>query len=90
MDKICVQAKVTGRVQGVFFRDSTSQHARSLQLTGWVRNVEDGSVELVACGERSQVETLLDWLKKGPPLASVDNLDYQEIDWQDFDEFTIR
>jgi len=89
MTKSCFHAKVTGRVQGVFFRDSARQHAHSLGVTGWVRNLDDGSVELMACGDSSQVDAFLNWLWKGPPMASVDNVAYQEVAYQQFKDFDV-
>jgi len=72
---------VSGRVQGVFFRDHTHKWARSLSVTGWVRNVDDGNVEVIAEGERENIETLIGHLEEGPPLAIVEKVD---IDWQDY------
>lgn len=63
---------VTGRVQGVFFRDSTRREARRLGVAGWVTNRADGSVETVAEGERDAVEALVAWLRRGPDRARVD------------------
>lgn len=83
-------AKITGRVQGVFFRAETAERARSLGLTGWVRNTPDGWVELVVQGKRKQLEEFLEWCKKGPPRAEVKSI---EIKWQEskegFKEFEI-
>lgn len=67
----CCKFKVMGRVQGVFFRDSTRREAESLGLTGHAINLSDGSVEVLACGDRDAVESLGRWLHKGPPMASV-------------------
>jgi acylphosphatase len=72
---------VSGRVQGVFFRDHTHKWARSLLITGWVRNVDDGKVEVLAEGERENVESLIGHLEEGPPMAIVDNV---EVDWQEY------
>jgi acylphosphatase len=66
-----VRARVTGRVQGVSYRWATRATARSLGLTGWVRNEDDGSVLLEAEGEPGAVERLVAWLGKGPPGARV-------------------
>ena len=63
--------KITGRVQGVFFRDSTKRVADSLSITGHAINLSDGSVEVVACGDAEAVESLHEWLHQGPPMASV-------------------
>ncbi|MCK4931213.1 MAG: acylphosphatase [Candidatus Aminicenantes bacterium] len=81
---------VSGRVQGVFFRDHTQRWASSLSLTGWVRNLHDGRVETVVEGEREKIEGLIAKLKQGPPMADVTNV---EISWEDskgeFDGFRI-
>jgi acylphosphatase len=66
-----VRALVTGRVQGVAFRASTVEHARAHGVTGWVRNLADGSVELEAQGEEASVAALLAWCAHGPPAARV-------------------
>ena len=63
---------VTGRVQGVFFRDSTRSEARRLGVAGWVTNRADGGVEAVLEGEPGAVEDLLAWLRHGPERARVD------------------
>lgn len=69
---ICRRFLVTGRVQGVFFRQSTVGVARELALTGWCRNLDDGSVEVCACGDETALGQLQAWLQKGPPAARVD------------------
>lgn len=63
---------VTGRVQGVFFRDSTRSEARRLGVAGWVTNRPDGGVEAVLEGEPGDVEALVAWLRHGPDRARVD------------------
>jgi acylphosphatase len=68
---VCMHCKVTGRVQGVFFRASTRNRAVELGLNGWVRNMPDGSVEVLACGDEAALETLRGWLHEGPPMARV-------------------
>ncbi len=74
----CLHAVVHGRVQGVFFRASTQKKAQALGLTGWVRNLPDGTVEVLAAGPRSVLERLLEWLHQGPPLARVQRVEH---DW---------
>lgn len=69
---------VTGYVQGVFFRHSTAQRARTRRLTGWVRNLPDGRVEAVIEGEDDEVRSLVDWCRHGPPHATVENV---EVEW---------
>ncbi len=66
---------ITGRVQGVFFRAETERTAKSLNLTGWVRNMEDGRVEALFEGEESAVDQMITWCHKGPPAARVDRVD---------------
>ena len=63
---------VTGRVQGVFFRDSTRREARRRRVAGWVTNRDDGSVEAVFEGEPDDVEALVAWSRRGPARARVD------------------
>ncbi len=69
--------RVTGRVQGVCFRQSTAEAARRLGLDGWVRNCADGSVEGGASGADEALEQLRQWLCQGPPAARVDHLEWQ-------------
>jgi acylphosphatase len=71
MSVIRVRAVVAGRVQGVFYRDSCRSQATRLGVRGSVRNLADGSVEVVAEGERERVEELLAWCRSGPPRAMV-------------------
>ena len=72
---------VTGPVQGVFFRVSAAEQAASLALTGFVRNLSDGSLELVAEGARSQLEHLYAWAQRGPKQAHVDRI---HVEWSEF------
>jgi acylphosphatase len=62
---------VSGRVQGVFFRQRTKDKAESLNVTGWVRNLDDGRVEAVFEGEKEEVEKMVEFCKHGPPRAVV-------------------
>ncbi len=68
---------VSGRVQGVFFRASTREQALRLGLTGYARNLPDGRVEVLACGDDAALAVLRDWLFRGPPGAIVDRLECQ-------------
>ncbi|MFQ6070152.1 MAG: acylphosphatase [Candidatus Aminicenantales bacterium] len=77
---------ISGRVQGVFFRDHTQRWASSLGVKGWVRNLRDGRVEVLAEGDKESIEKLIARLKEGPPFASVREVDVQ---WEDYKgEFT--
>ena len=73
MSKVCIIARVYGRVQGVGFRYTTQYEAKKLGLTGYAKNLDDGSVEVVACGEEGQVEKLMQWLKSGGPRSALWN-----------------
>ncbi len=68
---IRVYVLVSGRVQGVFFRASTKKRADELNLTGWVRNLDDGRVEAVFEGEQEKVDNMVEWCRKGPNYADV-------------------
>ncbi|MFQ6038942.1 MAG: acylphosphatase [Candidatus Aminicenantales bacterium] len=72
---------VSGRVQGVFFRDHTRRWASSLGLTGWVRNVPDGRVEVLVEGDKQRIEDLIRKLREGPPMAWVSDV---KTEWADF------
>ncbi|MCB1859503.1 MAG: acylphosphatase [Gammaproteobacteria bacterium] len=87
---ICVRCLVSGRVQGVFFRASTRQQASSLGITGYVRNLPDGRVEVVACGECGAVAQLKAWLTKGPPQAGVTGVVYESLEAQTYQSFSVR
>lgn len=73
-----VRVFVSGKVQGVRFRESTRVQADILGLTGWVKNLPDKRVELVAEGESEKVDELLVWLRRGPPAARVAGLEVIE------------
>jgi acylphosphatase len=74
-----VRAIVTGRVQGVCYRASTVDEACDHGLTGWVRNLPDGSVELEAQGDEGSVEALLAWCAHGPPAARVARVAVEDL-----------
>ena len=77
--KICKRCHVSGKVQGVFFRASTRDRAQSLHVTGYAKNLEDGRVEVLVCGEERDVEGLVDWLWEGSPAARVDQVDVEDV-----------
>ncbi len=78
MPQARVHCIIQGRVQGVAFRAATQSQAQRLGLTGWVRNCVDGTVELVAAGEQTDVQILVDWCQHGPPAARVTRV---EVHW---------
>ena len=86
-----VRAIVTGRVQGVWFRARTQDEAKRLGVTGFVRNLADGTVEIVARGEDGLVDALMGWARQGPPMAEVAGLRISEIaEDEDFATFEVR
>jgi acylphosphatase len=70
-----VRVRIRGRVQGVFFRAEARARAESLGVAGWVRNADDGSVEAVFEGADEQVESLLEWCRRGPAGAGVEEVE---------------
>ncbi|MGQ9663036.1 MAG: acylphosphatase [Kiritimatiellia bacterium] len=82
---------ISGKVQGVGFRDFTARQASRLKLTGWVKNLTDGRVELVAEGSTKDLETLLELVSQGPPAARVVGLEKHEENWSgEFKRFTVE
>lgn len=79
MDRRRARVVVRGRVQGVFFRADLSDRARSLGVAGWVSNQPDGSVEAVLEGPAAQVESMVEWCRRGPPHAHVDDV---AVEWE--------
>jgi len=81
---------VTGRVQGVGYRDWTAHRARALELTGWVRNRSDGSVEIVAHGNQDALDRLAQSLVQGPPAAQVRSVRSEDAQAPEAGEFFVR
>jgi acylphosphatase len=81
---------VHGRVQGVWFRAGTKEQADALGLLGWVKNRADGTVEIHAEGEKTQLEKLIAWCRKGTPAADVTSTDIDWIMTQEFKSFDIH
>jgi acylphosphatase len=85
---VCVRCLVAGRVQGVFYRASARHEAQRLGLTGYAANLMDGRVEVVACGDKKAVDSLHEWLRKGPANAQVTSVACEFIDYREFAQFT--
>jgi len=86
-----VRLQISGRVQGVYFRASTVKQAQRLGITGWVRNCLDGSVEVVAEGEKAELEKLISWCRKGPSGALVKDVQTEwEASKQEFYNFSVK
>ncbi len=82
---------VSGRVQGVFYRSNARRRALELGLRGWVRNLKDGRVEIVAEGDEEPLERLIEWCRRGPPMARVEDV---EVRWEaptgEYEDFEVR
>jgi len=83
-----VKILVSGRVQGVGFRHATRQQAQSLGLTGSVKNLPDGRVEIFASGDTETLESLIAWSRKGSKMAGVDNVQVTEWLGDELDELS--
>ena len=89
--KVRAEIIVSGKVQGVFYRERTRQKAEKLGITGWVKNLGDGRVEAIFEGEKEKVEEMVDWARSGPIWAKVDGLDLVWEDYKgEFQNFEIR
>jgi acylphosphatase len=82
-------ARVSGKVQGVYFRASSQQIAIDHGLSGYARNLDDGDVEVLMCGEEKEVDKMLEWLSHGPPEAEVASMQKKQIQWQQHNFFSI-
>jgi acylphosphatase len=81
---------VSGRVQGVFFRDTCRRLAREHGVAGWVRNLPDGRVEAVFEGPAGDVGAMVEWSRHGPRYAAVDHVDIQAEPPEGLEEFRVR
>lgn len=89
MALICKRCLIEGRVQGVFYRATTQKQASRLGLTGWVRNLPDGSVEAAIQGEPKQVERMIGWLWEGPTYSHVTSVRCYDEQPVDSDSFVV-
>jgi acylphosphatase len=90
MENARVHLRIEGQVQGVFMRRHTQEKALRLGLTGWVRNLMDGSVEAVIEGDKDRLEKMVRWCRQGPPTARVAKVDalWEEYTGE-FEDFSI-
>lgn len=86
----CIAGFVSGRVQGVFFRAATKSKADALGVLGWVRNTDDGRVELKAQGDEKALQEFIAWLHHGPDAADVTRVDVSPSDIENFQQFDVR
>jgi acylphosphatase len=82
--------RIEGRVQGVWFRESTRREATALGITGYAKNLADGSVEVLACGKPAALDRLGEWLKQGPPMAQVTRVDWSFVEGEPPESFVTR
>lgn len=76
--KIARRCLISGKVQGVFYRASTAERASELGVTGYAKNLADGRVEVLACGDEAVVLELCEWLRQGPPAARVESVEIDD------------
>ena len=91
LKKLRASLRITGQVQGVFYRQSAAAEATRLGLCGYVRNLPDGAVDAVAEGKAEAVQRFVAWCNRGPPAARVDTVQVRESDAQgDFVGFSVE
>jgi len=85
----CAHLIVSGRVQGVFFRDNVRRKALELGLKGYAKNLPDGNVEVVAEGNEEKLKELIEFIKKGPGISRVENIQIKHKEPENFKNFEI-
>ena len=80
---------IHGKVQGVFFRNTAKEKALKHNIGGWIRNNADGTVEATVTGEEKNVQAFIEWCKRGPANALVEDVLVTRLDLQDFSDFVI-
>jgi len=89
-ERVRAHVYVSGRVQGVFYRATTRDEARSRGIEGWVRNLDDGRVEAVFEGPRATVEGMVEWCREGSPQARVSDVEVEYGEPEGLTSFGIR
>ena len=84
-----VHVLIKGKVQGVFYRQSTKEKAKSIGIGGTVKNEEDGSVHIIATGSKEQLDELVQWCQRGPAKAKVEKVEVNVLPLESFSSFTI-
>lgn len=87
---ITIHAIISGKVQGVFYRDTARRKAQLNNITGWAKNLTDGRVEIMATGEQSVIENFVEWLWEGSPLSRVDAVEWEQVPYTEFDSFIVK
>ncbi|UIO99265.1 acylphosphatase [Halobaculum sp. CBA1158] len=89
-DRVRAHVFVSGRVQGVYYRNTTRETARERGIDGWVRNLDDGRVEVAFEGPREAVEGMVEWCHTGSPRAVVEDVTVEYGDPEGLDGFSVR
>ena len=87
---LTISITISGKVQGVYYRQSTKEMAVSLGITGHVKNLKDESVYIIATGVKEQLDKLVTWCRQGPPKANVTGLIIQKLSLRPFESFSIE
>ncbi len=90
MNNVSAHLRISGKVQGVFFRATARKIAEKNNLTGWIKNRADGNVEAIVSGNKVDVERFIEWCKRGPAKAQVESVDINYIEGKVFKEFTVK
>ena len=90
MAQICLNVIVSGRVQGVWFRKFTQEKAQAYGVSGWVRNLSDGRVQALLCGDEKNVRQVEAWMSQGPELSTVAELISEPAPLQEYSEFLVE
>ena len=85
----CFLIKVSGLVQGVFFRHSAKIEAEKLWLKGCAKNLKNESVEIIVCGEKDKINEFIEWCRNGSSMAKVERIEAKEIEYKKFKDFDI-
>lgn len=88
--KVAYDIRVSGKVQGVFYRASTQEKSKELNITGWCKNLDNGNVQIHAEGKQVDLQALLLWCKMGPSKAIVESVNYTEVELEGHSEFNIK
>ena len=86
----CKRYIVHGKVQGVFYRGSAKRRAKELGVTGWVKNLADGTVEVFACAEPQRLQRFYAWLQQGPPASQVAHVSCEDAPYHEYDRFEVE
>lgn len=86
---LSISITISGKVQGVFYRQSSKQKALELHISGEVRNMPDGRVAIKATGTKEQLDEFVHWCRQGPPAAVVTGVEIKELPLQSFNYFTV-